>query len=143
MATAKKKQTTKKKVYDFANLDLTVAANEGAEVELLHPVTGEGLGSFVSILGTDSDRYKERMNKLRNKRIEAAKKAETIDMTAEDLDQQNVDLLVACTTGFRDLVLDGEPVVFSATIAQQMYTRFSWMRDQIDREIGNRANFLK
>lgn len=140
---AKKKETTKKKVYDLANFDLTVLANEGAEIELKHPVNGEGIGSFISIIGTDSDTYQSAIAALRNKRIEAAKNAKTVNMTAEDIDEQNIDLLAACTTGFRDLILDGETVVFSVANAKKIYTRFKWIRDQIDNEIGDRSNFLK
>jgi hypothetical protein len=93
---------TAKKTLDLASLDTVAAANKGFELELVHPHTKEGLGQFITIVGSDSDQYKEYQNALTNARIKeqainARTGKESPIRTVEQMYEEGTKLLAACT----------------------------------------------
>jgi hypothetical protein len=129
---------------DLSALD-TSLANEGVDLHLTHPVTGEPLldtdGKPVTIrlLGMDSSRYRRHNRALLNRRLEnPAKKP-----TADQIDEDNLAMFVALTVGWSGIGLDGVDLEFSEANAQKVYTRLPWVREQADAFIGDRKNFLR
>lgn len=126
---------------DLAQLDTTAAANEGADIELLHPTTGAPLGVLITVCGTDSDAYRQALRERQNKRLRNAKRGGAT-LTAEEIEAEALDLLVRCTSGWTGVELDGKPVAFTREAARDLYRRFRWIREQVDTAIEDRANFL-
>lgn len=135
---------------DLSNINLDEMAEEGAILELEHPVTGEKLVAddenktqmSLSLLGMDSKEYRNKSKELQAKRTMAlAKKRSSHGASFVMSDDDACSLLAACTTGFT-LYLDGEFVEFSKKAAKELYLKYTWMREQADEFIGDRANFF-
>jgi hypothetical protein len=125
--------------------------SETAEINILHPRTNAPLGLSVVIFGRDSGRFKEIQRKQLNRRLERSNKSRTKQQapTAEEMESEALDLLVACTqswsTGDRNQLelSSDEWLDCTPDNVRLAYTRFPWLREQVDQEIGDRANFLQ
>lgn len=135
----------------LAELNTTVNAEKGAAVEILHPTKNIPLGITFFVRGTDSSAFREITRKHQNRRMEKAKKKRgQLSMTAEELEAESIDTLVACTAGWKTgdknhiELVDGEYLDCTPENARRLYSDpgFSWLREQIDNEIGDRSNFL-
>lgn len=125
---------------DLAKLDVSAAAEEGAELELLHPVTGKGLGGRIRVVGADSDRYRSAVRSVSSKRVHKRRRA---PLTPEEVEEEGLDILVKATLEWRDIVVDGETLVFTKDNVRNLYRRFPWIREQVDGFISDRGNFLQ
>lgn len=139
-----------KEKFDLADLDTRAKANEGYDLEILHPVSQEEIGLTVHILGSDSKEYQKIVRATNSKRMDRLRKAgglRNADIPLEEIEKDSVDLLVSCSTGWKargGLMLDGkEWPAFTKPVAAGLYDRFPWLREQIDRGIVDRGNFIK
>ena len=128
---------------DLAELDLTKAANVGAWVDILHPVTGEALDIKILVIGKDSDKFRELEEKHQRESLEAAKRTQKLEDRIAAAKAQGEALLVACTVQWQHVELDGVELDCTPENVRKVYSRFTWLRDQVDVAIGTRANFLK
>jgi hypothetical protein len=143
---------------DLKDLDTTAACEHGFELELLHPITGKPLGMFVTVLGRDSDVFTKVQNDQARVRMQKAQRmGQKATFTLEDIDRETIDLLAACTVSWRRIVsdggqkgqevktllVDGSELECNKANAVQLYTRFKWVREQVDVAVMDRANFLK
>jgi len=135
-------------VFDLTSLNTTKACNAGADVEIRHPVTNAPLGIKIRVLGRDSDTFKEYTRDTLNTRLRreamAQKRGKDADLrTVEVIEQENMDLLVACTTGWSGVVLDGKELPFEESNVRKVYKEYPWIYDQVNEAIGSLENFLK
>ena len=127
---------------DLATLDTKAAANEGADITLTNPITGEDTDITIRVLGRDSDAFKRVESEQLKRRLEKTRKAKKFSpMSAEEAEEDGFDLLAACTTAWTNVALDGGPLPFSAANALMVYKRFPWIKEQVDQAIGDRAVF--
>lgn len=134
--------------FDLTSLNTTKACNAGADVEIRHPVTNVPLGMTIRVLGRDSDTFKEHTRDTLNARLRreamAAKRGKDADLrTVETIEQENMDLLVACTVGWNGVVLDGKELPFEEANIRKVYKDYPWIYDQVNEAIGTLENFLK
>jgi len=141
--------------FDLATLDTRAACDVPAEIELKHPATGEPLGMFISLLGKDSTPYKTAVKALRNAAFKKAglaqRKGQKVELTtADDIDANSIDLVVAATVGWRDgannkptYTIDAAEVAFTPEAGKAFYTRFEWAKEQVDEYIEDLENFMK
>ena len=136
--------TTKKpgKTVDLSAINLTAAADKGAEFELVHPVTSEPLGVFITVLGKDSDVFqsniKNRVNeKMRKEAVLSKVSRNTGIRTVEQGEAENVELMALCTIGWKNVTWEGVELPFSFTNAQMLYRERSWILEQVDTAVGN------
>lgn len=147
---------------DLSQLDTSKSADAGVAVEILHPVTRVPLGVRILVFGTDSEIYRSHLRRRQNRTMERAKRGRGQAVTAEELENESTDLLVACTKGWEADVVegDGEEKTVTTVAAipfgaegllpctpenvRRIYAHpgFRWLREQVDAEIGDRANFL-
>lgn len=131
---------------DLATLDSVKAANEGAAMEVLHPTSNVPLKDdqenpiTITLIGQDSDKVKKRQRLEMNKRLKAGRRS---TMTAEELEEQGLELLAFCTVSWSGIKLDGQLLDCTADNAMKVYKRVPWLREQVDSFVGDRANFLK
>jgi hypothetical protein len=130
---------------DLNDLDVRSAAAEGAEVELYHPVTGKGLSIFVTVVGKDSEDFKDVQSHQNRRRMgKMAKGGQRAALNlGDDVDADRIELLALCTRGWRGMVLNGQAVAFSAQAAESLYMKYPWMAEQVDQAIGDRSLFMK
>lgn len=133
---------------DLTALDTVGAANRGAELQLKHPLTQEPLDAFITILGRDSDTFQQAFRRKVNARAarEAITRKRGRDVeppTLEDHEADALDLIVACTTGWRGLSQGSDPLDFSADAARTLYTSHPWIKAQVDAAMSDLAVFMK
>lgn len=136
---------------DLANINIEKLAEQGAILELEHPVSGDVLMQdkpnekkpvTINVLGTDSKVWRNKQREYQRKRIASMQRnRKNADLTISDEDA--CELLAECTTGWDGIVISGKPVEFSKDAAYDLYMKFNWIREQVDAFMGDRANFLK
>lgn len=137
----------KPKGLDLASLNTTSASNKGAEIELLHPTENTPLGIYITVLGKDSDVFRDHVKHDVNQRLRkeamATKRGKSLDpTTAEQVEEQSIELLTICTTGWRNMVYNGEELAFTVANVAMVYRELLWVRRQIDEAIGDLENFM-
>jgi hypothetical protein len=130
---------------DALALDVSIAV----PVTLLHPKTRQpirdenGVEASISIVSVDSPEV-QRVNKMAlNKRLKVRGR---VTMTADELDAERAETLVAATKAWHLVSLEGKvlEVPLTEQTARAVYTdpRFAWIRDQVSEALDDRATFL-
>jgi hypothetical protein len=134
----------------LASLSTKATSEAGIPVKILHPKTNIPLGFTITACGTDSETYKKAQRKQLNRRLEHSQRNRNnkIARTAEEMEAEGLDILIACTkawhTGDRPEIEmnEGEWLPCTPENVRQVYEDFAWIKEQVDQEIGDRANFL-
>lgn len=135
-------------------LDLdSIATVDAAEVELLHPVTGEGTGAFVSLAGPEHPQRKaEVMAMLRRQRVRGAQQAQRFARGAkldvpdpEDEERESMEMLARSILGWRGIKRGGELVAFSAQAVKDLLAdpKCAWIVKQLLRAMNNDELFIR
>lgn len=129
------------------NLD-TLALKETTELQLVHPVNEQPLFAdkeqnkavAVALYGTSSKQYRNAITAMQNRQLRRGKKT----ATAEQLREESVNLLVACSDKAINFTYNDAPVE-DADAFRALYSdpAFSWLKDQVDAALGDPSNFLK
>jgi hypothetical protein len=138
---------------DLASLNVKEMANEGADMEVLHPVTGKvltieeegpdkGQPVTIRLIGKDSEDYQKAAHKLANKRLNSVSKSGKIKVTTEELEEEELTLLILATKGWKGLTLNKEPFSYSPDNAKKLYTDFPFIREQVSAFITERGSFM-
>jgi hypothetical protein len=119
---------------------LTVLDPEG------NPLTYEGpdgpLPVLISLVCCDSPEY-VRVHKQQVTEIaERATSRKGKVITGESSERDKLDLLVACTKGWVGFTMNGASFNYSPVNARTLYSRYRFIRDQVDEFIHERGNFL-
>lgn len=131
---------------DLASLDTVSGANAGVEIELFNPGTTENLGIKIVVLGRDSAVFQKRQAEQNRRRMQKLQKSGGFKvgmLSADEIESDAIDLLAACTKSWSDVIVDGKPLECNEGNAAALYTRFPWIREQVDAAISDRANFTK
>ena len=122
---------------DFADLDMTAAADAGADLHLRHPATGEPLMDGKTkviwrIIGRDSARVRE------------ATRAAQKDAVAGKIDDEEAGILstAACIIGWpKGTKWQGKELPCTPENAAMMLRARPWLMEQIGPFAIDRANF--
>ena len=82
--------------FDLAKLDTAKVAEEGAELHVAHPTTGEDLGITITLIGTDSKTFRD----ISKSRATASLKKKTREIDLDQNEQDSIELLARCTKGW-------------------------------------------
>lgn len=132
---------------DLAKLDLVEHANKGAVMEVMHPITGENLldregrAVTITLLGADSSQMRNEMSDRARKQL--AKKQTKQIMSIDDAESASAELLSAITVSWSGIEENGEPIQCNRENAKTIYTKYSWLRLQVDSFVSDRSNFFK
>ena len=124
--------------FDLATLDTSKVAEEGAELLVSHPTTGEDLGIKITLIGTDSKTFRD----ISKSRATASLKKKSREIDLDQNESDAVELLAKCTKGWSGITENGKDIPFTHDNAVQLYTKYLWLREQIDRFMADRSNFL-
>lgn len=140
----------------LASLNTAAAANEGRTMPVLHPTDRtplkdeKGKPVTIDLLGRDSDVFVKAENAARNKAVEGIKEGVKFSSAAADL--AGAETLARATTAWSGIPkgwIDGSddetpvPHTFENAVALYSNKGVAWLRDQADKFIGDRGNFLK
>lgn len=118
-------------------------ADTGATLTLLHPATDAPLPVTITLLGQDSQKYRALERKKKQANLDSiikGKKAAALN--AERLDAEDLDDLVALTVTWSGVEFDGEPKPCTTENVRRLYTELSWVKEQAQAFINERANFF-
>lgn len=97
----------------------------------------------ITLLSKDSDQFRKVSTRVTNKRLEKSLRAGgRVRVRAEEIENDQLDLLVACTTGWDNVQLGSEVLEFNDLNVRRLYQEVPAIREQVDNFIGDRANFL-
>lgn len=122
---------------DLATLDTAARCDQGAELELRHPVTGAPLGIFLTLAGVDSRVHRQALAYLAEQRMQRRA------VTPDDVRGEDVEIAARCTLAWRRVYLDGKGLPHSLENARALYARFPWVREQAVVFISDRGNYLR
>ncbi len=158
-------------MFNLSDLDTAKASDEGRLLHFLNPGDGQPLwheepeepedGDFDKgiegkpgkpgkpfaflMAGPDSKAWKSWQSRRFRADQEAIEKAKgkPIPDNFETRMERAVDLCASLTLGWETFELDGAQFEYSAENARKVFSRFEWMREQAERFVGVRANFLQ
>lgn len=126
---------------DLNALDTVSGGEHGYELELKSP-DGRALPGHIRIRGYDSPTYTRLLDEQQRARLARASMGKQIP-SVEELEGEALELVAALVMGWScPFDLDGQPLEYSAANALTLVRRFPWIRQQVDRAAGVRANFL-
>ena len=136
-------------MFDIAKLDTATDADPGKVMEVVNPATGQivlnedGTPVFIRLRGRNSATVRAAQRKIQNRRLEAMRRGKS-KITAEDMDNEGVDLLTAATVDW-NFFLDGAEYLPTEANAREFWSdpRFKAIREQADTFIGDEGNFIK
>ncbi len=132
---------------DLSILNTKKKANTGAFLHLNHPATGmpiydnddETKPVGIYLMGKDSDLFAKTKHKNLNSILNAKKKSET--KTSESIEQESITLLADMTTGWQNMSYGGN-TEFSHEAMCSVYSDLTWVREQAEAFVNERANFI-
>jgi len=127
--------------FDFAEVQNT---DESRPLEIKHPVTGKVL-LILDLTSRTAARPTEISRRQDRKRY---KNPGRIKLDPVELESDALDILVACTTGWRtpeggDPVFEGQPLPFTPSNVRLLYERVKWIRVDADNFVNDVAVFLE
>jgi hypothetical protein len=120
---------------------------EGEWLELLHPVQGvpirdeDGNALRVQLVGKDSKQYRDAQRKITERRLKSRSKANRFD--ADAMEQEAIDVLVACTVGWEGFAEEGKDLEFKPANIRRVYDTHPWIKEQVDEFVDDRGNFMQ
>lgn len=130
--------TTANSMMDLS--EIRKQAQDEAWVTILHPVSGAETSMRIRLLSPDSERYRQIDNRIRNATTKSMTKRG--GLSAEELSESGLQLLIQATVGWENVIFDGQPIQFSPENVRTVYTDFPFIREQVDRFLGDRRNFF-
>lgn len=139
--------------FDLSQFDTRVVGEQGAVMEVLHPVTGvpitedDGTPWTITLLGADSETYTKNMYRAADKRIKESLKAGGFRnpvvsrISSEAIDSDDLESLALATKAWK-IRLDGRWVGDSMEERRSIYGRFKWLREQAAAFLNDRSNYL-
>lgn len=119
---------------DLKDLYTVDAHEEGAELEIKDPRTGEPHGLVLTLVGSDSDTYRQAQADLVKRRMDNKKE----ELSALELRDEAVEMLVSCTKGWAGVDDD-----FNKAAVRELYRKSPPVYDQADAFIHKRDNFYR
>ena len=108
------------------------------DVKLKHPVSGDELDATIKVYGKDSSVFQNAIKQRAKAQI--ARKPKDIDLESNEKD--SIELLADCTQGWSGISEGGKQIECTRSNAVDIYTKYKWIREQVDIAIGDRANFF-
>ena len=125
---------------DLSSLDSAARADDGAALHIVHPATNVELGITIQLAGIDSAVHRRAVAAAANRRAKGGFRKQ---ITLERVQEENIETLAACTLAWEGVRIDGKDIAFSHAAAVSLYTRFPWLREQVEEFISDRANYLQ
>lgn len=131
------------------DLRMFAPTDDGANMELKHPATGDvlkrdGKALWIKLAGVDSPRWRKAEQTSMNKRIKtaAARQGRAV-MYAAEMEADEVEKIVAVTLDWGEIELDGELLAYSPDNARRFYNELPSFFKQAQAFVFNPENFMK
>jgi len=129
---------------DLQLLDSVALANEGEKLVLLHPATEEELDITITLMGSDSDEYRNTIKKrFEQAQRQQAKSKKNNEIDLDEAEDKSRDLLAKMTLSWENVEEAGKKVACTFESAKALYKKYPWIREQVEKFISDRTNFIK
>ena len=134
---------------DLSELMTAEAHEEGAEVNIISPVTGKASDVFIKVLGPDSKAYrmetKRHMSKVvaEYRKLKDDSKSLDFELMSEQEIEGEIKKLVVVTVGWRGICDKGEEVPFSKEMCEKLYRSAPHVVIQVSNFLADYTNFTK
>lgn len=98
--------------------------------------------STITICSQDSNYYQRVFKRQVTENGSKLTKRGESKITGDSLEKNKIEILTACTSGWKGWTLQGKPFEYSKHNANYLYTAFPFIREQVDEEIHERGNFV-
>ena len=142
-STAVENTVTAPAAFDFATRDVAAKAEVGAELEVLDPITSEPVGAYITLAGADSTIHRKAAANVSKRRFNSQKGFRSKSFDVEKMEAESIEILAACTLSWKGVTLEGAALPCSRDNAIKMYTRFPWLREQVEAFISDRSEYLQ
>ncbi|PSH68622.1 hypothetical protein CU102_12745 [Phyllobacterium brassicacearum] len=127
--------------FDLASLDTVVQAQEqGIEVDIKGVDGKTPLGFSIRVAGPDSERYRKAVDAITDEYLDREDAGPT---TAAELDRRGLLILSKVVISWGSITLDGADLTCTEENARKLFSRFRFIREQVERKAGKRAAFTK
>lgn len=125
----------------MATLDFSVFESEDTtEVTLTNPVNGDDIeGVKIVIYGQDSEIFKAESRKIQTKIADYMRRNKGKTLPPEEFERLDKAKVIKCTKSIEGLLYN--KVVM--TDAEEVYTKFPWILEQVIAAMVDRSNFIK
>jgi len=132
---------------DLSELNSVAAADKGAVMDVLHPISKKKLYADkeqkkpmrITLAGYDSTVFTTRQRELIDGRLENPKEIRT----SEIIDAENLETITRCVLSWENMLFDGKELECKPDVVKSLLKRLTWLKEDIDIFISNRANFIK
>lgn len=127
---------------DLEFLNVVEAAEKGIDFKVKNAVTGEETDIIISVAGIGSKQHKAAVREFKTELEDFNKRQEADALTEED-DEKMVwaRFAAACTRGWKNVTVKGEPLEFTRETAAVVYSNCLWT-DQVVEQITNLKDML-
>lgn len=155
---------TASKGFDLGSVDTVKDCNAGAEFELRHPTNNKPTGVFITVLGKDSDAFREHIKDSNDaderREFMAQKRGKQVEpKTSDEQEEAAINLLSVCVVSWRTETADptdkkktvsvptitfGDvPLECNGNNVKKVLRERLWVRRQVDQNIGDMELFTK
>lgn len=129
--------------FDLKKNNLAEQSETGYEFELVYPATGEAVDAFITVRGNESKVVKNFLRKRFNENQVLVKKGKKKDdsITIEEFLDNQIELAVVKTIGWRGIQVDGVDLPFTQENAEKIYREHEWIREAVEKESAEIENF--
>jgi len=97
----------------------------------------------ITLMGADSNLFTSARHQMLTKRLKKQLgRRNQLHLTAEEMDNETLDILVKCTLSWEHIVVSAARPPCTAENVRNLYRTYPWIREQVDEFIGDRSNFL-
>ena len=139
--TVKQEASATPKASDISDLDVSVLAESGIEVQIINPRTQEPTGNCVKVMGVFAPRFKELLRQAK-KRQEMGRANPVAAAVAASEEDEVADLLAEVTLGWT-MNEGGVYLTFSRQEALRVYRKYTLIRTQVFNAALDVANFVR
>jgi len=133
---------------DLSEIKLTEKSNDGAKMDLIHPVSGEilmdgdGNSMYIRVAGVYSDHYQKSSRSVMDRRLSKQKGRKKVNITAEQMENENTETIARCVIDWNILVNSVVPPCdFENVYKVLIDPQFRWIREQIEDFMEDDSNF--
>jgi len=126
--------------FDLSKFDhLAQSQEDGIQVEILDPA-GKSIEASIRVSGPDSTRQKMAMQAIQDERLAEENSS---PFTTAKIEENSIRILAKATIGWTGFTNSGVDFPFNEENAIMLYTRFPFIREQVERKAARRASFMK
>ncbi len=121
------------------------AFDDGFDVDIVHPTTGQKLGMKVRVASYQSQKVREVQRRLANANIRDQKRNPKKTQTVEEVEERAIDVMVAAVLSWEGFERAGKPIECTRENVRAVLANpdLWFIGEQIDRAADDQQAFIK